>query len=62
MITALPAYALRFVTKNDLVNVLVGTGFGRYARLVLVTAIWALVISLLVSMLVKISPRRGDAS
>jgi hypothetical protein len=62
MITALPAYALRFVTKNDLVNVLVGTGLGRYARLVLVTAIWALVISLLVSMLVKISPRRGDAS
>jgi len=62
VITALPVYELHVVRKNDLLNIFVGTGLARYARLALVTGIWALVIALLVTALVNISPRRHDAS
>jgi hypothetical protein len=52
-ITALPARALNFIRGNDILNVFVGSGTGRYARLAILTAVWALVTALLVQLFVE---------
>jgi hypothetical protein len=53
LVTAWPAYKLGFIKKNDLLNIFVGTGTGRYLRLVIVTLVWAIVTALLVQLLVE---------
>ncbi|HEX9506001.1 MAG TPA: hypothetical protein VGA62_08340 [Acidimicrobiia bacterium] len=51
-ITAWPAYQFNFIRKDDVLNVFVGSGIGRYARLAIETALWALVTALLVQLFV----------
>ncbi len=53
VLTVWPAYQLGFIKKNDLLDIFVGTGTGRYARLAIVTAVWALVTALLVQLFVE---------
>jgi hypothetical protein len=51
--TAWPAYELGFIKKNDVLDIFVGTGTGRWVRLGVVTLVWALVTALLVQLLVE---------
>jgi hypothetical protein len=52
VLTAWPAYRLDLIRKDDVLNIFVGSGAGRYARLAIETAIWALVTALLVQLFV----------
>ena len=38
VLTAWPAYELGFIKKDDVLDIFVGTGSGRYVRLAIVTA------------------------
>ncbi len=53
LMTAWPAYELGFIKKDDLLDIFVGTGTGRYARLAIVTLVWAVVTALLVQLFVE---------
>ena len=53
LVTAWPAYELGFIKKDDLLDIFVGTGIGRYLRLAIVTLVWAVVTALLVQLLVE---------
>jgi hypothetical protein len=53
LLTAWPAYELGFISKDDLLDIFVGTGVGRYLRLGIVTFAWALVTALLVQVFVE---------
>ena len=53
VITAWPAYELGFIKKDDVLDIFVGTGSGRYVRLAIATAVWALVTALLVQLFVE---------
>jgi hypothetical protein len=53
LLSAWPAYQLGFIKKDDLLDVFVGTGTGRYLRLAIVTVVWALVTALLVQLFVE---------
>ena len=53
VITAWPAYELGFIKKDDVLDIFVGTGIGRYVRLGIGTAVWALVTALLVQLFVE---------
>jgi hypothetical protein len=53
LVTAWPAYELGFIKKDDLLDIFVGTGTGRYARLAIVTLVWAIVTALLVQVFVE---------
>jgi len=53
VLTAWPAYKFGFIKKNDLLDIFVGTGTGRYLRLAIVTLAWALVTALLVQLFVE---------
>jgi hypothetical protein len=53
LLTAGPAYKIGFLTKDDLLDVFVGTGTGRYTHLAVVTIAWALVTAILVQLLVE---------
>jgi len=53
VLTAVPVYVLGFIAKGDLLNVFVGTGFGRYGRLAVLTAIWALATAVIVTLLLR---------
>jgi hypothetical protein len=53
VLTAWPAYKLNGIRKNDLLDVFVGSGTGRYTRLAALTLIWALVTALLVQLFVE---------
>ncbi len=52
VVTAIPLYD-RLITKDDLVDVFIGSGMDRYARLALAVAIWALVSAILVQVFVE---------
>jgi hypothetical protein len=52
VLTAWPAYRLGLIRKDDVLNIFVGSGLGRYARLAIETAVWALVTALLVQLFV----------
>jgi hypothetical protein len=52
VIMAWPAYRLDLIRKSDVLNVFVGSGAGRYARLAIGTAVWALLTALLVQLFV----------
>jgi len=58
VVTAVPVYWSRFVTKNDLLNVFVGTGSGRYVRLAIVTVVWAFAMTVIVTVVIQFAPRR----
>jgi hypothetical protein len=60
LITAWPAYKLGFIAKDDLLDLFVGTGIGRYVRLAVVTVVWALVTALLVQLFVEGGRMRAD--
>jgi len=53
VLTAWPAYQLGLIKKDDVLDIFVGTGSGRYVRLAIGTAIWALVTALLVQLFVE---------
>jgi hypothetical protein len=53
VVTAWPAYKLGFIKKDDLLDIFVGTGIGRYVRLAVVTLVWAVVTALLVQLFVE---------
>jgi hypothetical protein len=53
VITAWPAYKLDLIRKDDVLNVFVGSGSGRYVRLAIGTSVWALVTALLVQLFVE---------
>ena len=53
VVTAWPAYKLGFIKKDDLLDIFVGTGIGRYVRLGIVTLVWAVVTALLVQLFVE---------
>jgi hypothetical protein len=53
VLTGWPAYKLGFIKKDDLLNIFVGTGIGRYVRLGIVTLVWAVVTALLVQLFVE---------
>lgn len=53
VLTAWPAYQLDLIRKDDVLNVFVGSGAGRYVRLMIGTALWALVTALLVQLFVE---------
>jgi hypothetical protein len=53
LVTAWPAFEFGFIKKDDLLDIFVGTGTGRYLRLAIVTLVWALVTALLVQLFVE---------
>jgi hypothetical protein len=53
VVTAWPAYKFGFIEKDDLLDIFVGTGIGRYVRLGIVTLVWAVVTALLVQLFVE---------
>jgi hypothetical protein len=53
LLTAWPAYTFGFIKKDDLLDLFVGTGTGRYVRLAIVTLVWAIVTALLVQLFVE---------
>jgi hypothetical protein len=53
VVTAWPAYKLDFIRKDDLLDIFVGTGIGRYVRLGIVTVVWAVVTAQLVQLFVE---------
>lgn len=53
LVTAWPALQLDLLKKDDLLDVFVGEGTGRYARLLIFAAVWALVTALLVQLFVE---------
>jgi len=53
LLTAWPAYKFGFIKKDDLLDIFVGTGIGRYVRLGIVTLVWAVVTALLVQLFVE---------
>ena len=53
VITAWPAYQFGWIKKDDVLDIFVGTGTGRYFRLAIGTAMWALVTALLVQLFVE---------
>jgi hypothetical protein len=53
MITAWPAFEFGFIEKDDVLDVFVGEGSGRYLRLLIGAAIWALATALLVQLFVE---------
>jgi hypothetical protein len=53
VVTAWPAYHFKWIKKDDMLDVFVGSGNGRYTRLVVLTLAWALVTAVLVQLLVE---------
>ena len=53
LVTGLPAFALGFVSKNDIVDVFVGSGFNRYFPLVAFAVVWAFVNTVIVEFLLS---------
>ena len=53
VITVWPSYELGLIRKDDVLDVFVGSGAGRYTRLAIVTILWALVTALLVQLFVE---------
>jgi hypothetical protein len=53
VITAWPAFEFGLIEKDDVLDVFVGEGTGRYLRLLIGAAIWALVTALLVQLFVE---------
>jgi hypothetical protein len=53
VITVWPAYEFGLISKDDVLDVFVGSGAGRYTRLAIVTVLWALVTALLVQLFVE---------
>jgi hypothetical protein len=53
VITAWPAFEFNLIKKDDVLDVFVGSGTGRYTRLAIGTLIWALVTALLVQLFIE---------
>jgi hypothetical protein len=53
LITAWPAYEFGLLKKDDVLDVFVGSGSGRYTGLAIGTLIWALVTALLVQLFIE---------
>jgi hypothetical protein len=48
-----PSYEFGLISKDDVLDVFVGSGTDRYARLALVTVMWAVVTAVLVQLFVE---------
>jgi hypothetical protein len=53
VITVWPSYEFGLIRKDDVLDVFVGSGAGRYTRLAIVTVLWALVTAVLVQLFVE---------
>jgi hypothetical protein len=53
VIAAWPSYQFGLISKDDVLDIFVGSGADRYLRLAAVTAIWAVVTALLVQLFVE---------
>jgi hypothetical protein len=53
VIAVWPSYEFGLISKDDVLNIFVGSGISRYVRLGAVTAIWAIVTALLVQLFVE---------
>ncbi|HEY7106309.1 MAG TPA: hypothetical protein VH986_07900 [Acidimicrobiia bacterium] len=53
VLTAWPAYEFGLIRKDDVLDVFVGSGTDRYARLAIVTLLWALVTAILVQLFIE---------
>jgi hypothetical protein len=53
LLTAWPAYQLDLISKDDLLDVFVGEGSGRYTTLAILTVVWALVTAVIVQLLIE---------
>jgi len=54
------AYWSGYLTKNDLLDVFVGTGTGRYTRLAVFVAVWAFVMTLAVTAFARFGRSRTN--
>jgi Na+-driven multidrug efflux pump len=74
VLAVVPSYEFGLISKDDVLDVFVGSGTDRYVRLGLVTLIWAVVTAVLVQLFVEVgrwfanrrrrhatSRRRGDS-
>ena len=75
VLAVVPSYELGFISKDDVLDVFVGSGTDRYVRLGVVTLVWAVVTAVLVQLFVEVGrsmanrrrrhantkSRRGDA-
>lgn len=53
LITAWPAYEFELIKKDDVLDVFVGSGTGRYTRLAVGALLWALITALLVQLFIE---------
>jgi hypothetical protein len=58
------AWRSGYLTRNDLLNVFIGTGLTRYARLAMFTVAWAFIMAVLVTLFAKVNraPNRRERS
>ena len=54
VLAVVPSYELGFISKDDVLDVFVGSGTDRYVRLGVVTLIWAVVTAVLVQLFVEV--------
>jgi hypothetical protein len=54
VIAVVPSYEFGLISKDDVLDVFVGSGTDRYVRLGLVTLIWAVVTAVLVQLFVEV--------
>jgi hypothetical protein len=54
VIAVVPSYELGVISKDDVLDVFVGSGTDRYVRLGVVTLIWAVVTAILVQLFVEV--------
>jgi hypothetical protein len=60
VLAVVPSYELGFISKDDVLDVFVGSGTDRYVRLGLVTLIWAVVTAVLVQLFVEVGRAIAD--
>jgi hypothetical protein len=54
VIAVVPSYELGLISKDDVLDVFVGSGTDRYLRLGAVTLIWAVVTAILVQLFIEV--------
>ena len=54
VLAVVPSYEFGFISKDDVLDVFVGSGSDRYVRLGIVTLIWAVVTAVLVQLFVEV--------
>ena len=60
VLAVVPSYEFGFISKDDVLDVFVGSGTDRYVRLGVVTLIWAVVTAVLVQLFVEVGRVDGE--